>query len=113
MKVAILASGSNGNATLIKFNNESFLIDDGLSFKELYSRILTCDFCCEEPNFFDHFFLVLANVVAKPYAICRFLFVVSIFDAIVYCCVFGGLVVANWFMICVKITEEKLDKMRG
>ena len=39
MKVAILASGSNGNATLVKLNNQSFLIDNGLSFKNLYSRI--------------------------------------------------------------------------
>ena len=42
MKVAILASGSNGNATLVKFNNESFLIDNGLSFKNLCSRITCC-----------------------------------------------------------------------
>ena len=42
MKVSILASGSNGNATLIETTNDSFLIDDGLSFKNLYSRICEC-----------------------------------------------------------------------
>lgn len=42
MKVSILASGSNGNATLIETENESFLIDDGLSFKSLYGRINEC-----------------------------------------------------------------------
>ena len=39
MRISILASGSNGNATCISTNNESFLIDDGLSFKMLYSRM--------------------------------------------------------------------------
>ena len=42
MKVSILASGSNGNATLIETANESFLIDDGLSFKSLYARLDEC-----------------------------------------------------------------------
>ena len=42
MKVSILASGSNGNATLIETVNDSFLIDDGLSFKNLYNRICEC-----------------------------------------------------------------------
>ena len=42
MKVSILASGSNGNATLIETKNDSFLIDNGLSFKNLYSRICEC-----------------------------------------------------------------------
>ena len=42
MKVSILASGSNGNCTCITTTNESFLIDDGLSFKTLYSRIEDC-----------------------------------------------------------------------
>ena len=42
MKVSILASGSNGNATLIETTENSFLIDDGLSFKNLYSRICEC-----------------------------------------------------------------------
>lgn len=48
MKVAILASGSNGNSTLIKLNNESFLIDDGLSFKMFYSRLGQCGYECEK-----------------------------------------------------------------
>lgn len=39
MKISILASGSNGNSTLIETENEGFLIDDGLSFKSLYERI--------------------------------------------------------------------------
>ena len=39
MRVSVLASGSNGNATCIKTTNESFLIDDGLSFKMLYARM--------------------------------------------------------------------------
>ena len=39
MRISVLASGSNGNATCIKTANESFLIDDGLSFKMLYSRM--------------------------------------------------------------------------
>ena len=43
MKISILASGSNGNSTLIETENESFLIDDGLSFKTLYSRINFCE----------------------------------------------------------------------
>ena len=42
MKVSILASGSNGNATLIETANDCFLIDDGLSFKNLYSRMCEC-----------------------------------------------------------------------
>ncbi len=42
MKVSILASGSNGNATLIETANDSFLIDNGLSFKNLYNRICEC-----------------------------------------------------------------------
>lgn len=43
MRVSILASGSNGNATIIETEQESFLIDDGLSFKNLYSRINFCE----------------------------------------------------------------------
>ena len=42
MKVSILASGSNGNSTLIETINDSFLIDNGISFKNLYSRICEC-----------------------------------------------------------------------
>lgn len=42
MKVSILASGSNGNSTCITTANESFLIDDGLAFKTLYSRVEEC-----------------------------------------------------------------------
>lgn len=42
MKVSILASGSNGNATVIETSHECFLIDDGLSFKSLYSRLNEC-----------------------------------------------------------------------
>ena len=41
MKVSILASGSNGNATIIETEQESFLIDDGLSFKNLYKFFST------------------------------------------------------------------------
>ena len=43
MKVSILASGSNGNSTLVETQNESFLIDDGLSFKMLLSRMIECN----------------------------------------------------------------------
>lgn len=43
MKISILASGSNGNCTLIETENEAFLIDDGLSFKSLYERINKCE----------------------------------------------------------------------
>ena len=43
MKISILASGSNGNSTIIETRNESFLIDDGLSFKTLYSRMNYCE----------------------------------------------------------------------
>ena len=50
MKVSILASGSNGNATLIETANESFLIDDGLSFKSLYGRINECGNDVEKLN---------------------------------------------------------------
>ena len=39
MRVSVLASGSNGNATCVRTTNESFLIDDGLSFKMLYARM--------------------------------------------------------------------------
>lgn len=42
MKVSILASGSNGNATCFETANECFLIDDGLSFKMLFSRLNEC-----------------------------------------------------------------------
>ena len=42
MKVSILASGSNGNATYIETANEGFLIDDGLSLKMLLSRMNEC-----------------------------------------------------------------------
>ena len=42
MKVSILASGSNGNVTCFETATEGFLIDDGLSFKMLYSRLNEC-----------------------------------------------------------------------
>ena len=38
MKISILASGSNGNATYIETKSGGFLIDNGLSFKMLSSR---------------------------------------------------------------------------
>jgi phosphoribosyl 1,2-cyclic phosphodiesterase len=42
MKVSVLASGSNGNATLVETNEYSFLIDDGISFKMLLQRLNEC-----------------------------------------------------------------------
>lgn len=42
MKVSILASGSNGNATCFETATECFLIDDGLSFKTLFARMNEC-----------------------------------------------------------------------
>ena len=47
MEIAILGSGSNGNATLVKLNNQSFLIDNGLTFKSFYSRLESCGYQCE------------------------------------------------------------------
>ena len=38
MRISILASGSNGNATYIESDGYGFLIDDGLSFKMLSTR---------------------------------------------------------------------------
>lgn len=42
MKVSILASGSNGNSTCFESANDCFLIDIGLTFKSLYSRMNEC-----------------------------------------------------------------------
>lgn len=42
MKVSILASGSNGNSTCFETARDCFLIDDGLSFKMLFSRLNEC-----------------------------------------------------------------------
>ena len=43
MKISILASGSNGNATLVETSEYRFLIDDGISFKELLKRLNECN----------------------------------------------------------------------
>lgn len=40
-KIAMLASGSKGNAALIKARNEYFLVDMGISCKELTNRLKT------------------------------------------------------------------------
>ena len=42
MKVFILASGSNGNATFVETKDQKILIDDGLSFKNFLSRMNEC-----------------------------------------------------------------------
>ena len=42
MIVSILASGSNGNATLVETSEYKFLIDDGISFKMLLQRLNEC-----------------------------------------------------------------------
>lgn len=48
MKVSILASGSNGNATVIETADEALIIDDGLSFKSLYERMNLCNINIEK-----------------------------------------------------------------
>jgi phosphoribosyl 1,2-cyclic phosphodiesterase len=42
MRVSILATGSNGNATLVETNDYKFLIDDGISFKSFLERANEC-----------------------------------------------------------------------
>ena len=59
MKVSILASGSNGNSTCITTANESFLIDDGLSFKMLYSRM---EECCNDIHNVSSIFLTHEHI---------------------------------------------------
>lgn len=54
VKIAVLASGSNGNATYIETKNNKFLIDDGISFKLLLSRFYACNI---EINKVDSIFL--------------------------------------------------------
>ncbi|MGE4572248.1 MAG: MBL fold metallo-hydrolase [Candidatus Izemoplasmatales bacterium] len=39
MKITVVASGSKGNATLIEFQDEQYLIDCGLSYKQLTYRL--------------------------------------------------------------------------
>ncbi|MFW5889005.1 MAG: MBL fold metallo-hydrolase, partial [Bacillota bacterium] len=39
MKLTILASGSKGNASLIEFNNSKYLIDCGLTYRQLKLRL--------------------------------------------------------------------------
>jgi len=39
LSVAVLASGSSGNSTLVKFGDTSFLVDAGLSCRELDNRL--------------------------------------------------------------------------
>ncbi len=43
MEIGLLASGSKGNATLVRSNGTAFLIDAGLSAKELQKRLATYD----------------------------------------------------------------------
>ena len=39
MKIAVLATGSNGNACYVETNKHKFLIDCGISFKSLVGRM--------------------------------------------------------------------------
>ncbi len=41
MEIGLLASGSKGNATLVRSNGTAFLVDAGLSAKELQKRLAT------------------------------------------------------------------------
>ena len=50
MRVSILATGSNGNSTLIETNDFKFLIDDGISFKSLLQRLNECMFDVKDIN---------------------------------------------------------------
>jgi phosphoribosyl 1,2-cyclic phosphodiesterase len=42
LEITILASGSNGNAALVRTETASFLVDAGLSTRELTLRLATC-----------------------------------------------------------------------
>ena len=42
LEITILASGSNGNAALVRTGTTSFLVDAGLSTKELTARLSNC-----------------------------------------------------------------------
>lgn len=42
LEITILASGSNGNAALVRTETASFLVDAGLSTRELTARLATC-----------------------------------------------------------------------
>jgi phosphoribosyl 1,2-cyclic phosphodiesterase len=42
LEITILASGSNGNAALVRTETASFLVDAGLSTKELTLRLSSC-----------------------------------------------------------------------
>lgn len=50
VSVTVLASGSNGNATLVSSSRTRLLVDAGLSCKELMRRIALC---AEDPNCID------------------------------------------------------------
>ncbi len=41
MQISLLGSGSRGNSTLMKYNNSAFLIDAGLSGKQITERLST------------------------------------------------------------------------
>jgi glyoxylase-like metal-dependent hydrolase (beta-lactamase superfamily II) len=47
-EVITLASGSEGNSTLVRNNTASFLIDAGLSAKQLTARLLAVGLCPEQ-----------------------------------------------------------------
>ena len=42
LEITVLASGSNGNAALVRTETASFLVDAGLSARELAARLATC-----------------------------------------------------------------------
>ncbi|MFZ4388301.1 MAG: MBL fold metallo-hydrolase, partial [Chthoniobacterales bacterium] len=42
LEITILASGSSGNAALVRTETACFLVDAGLSTKELTLRLATC-----------------------------------------------------------------------
>ena len=42
IEITVLASGSNGNATLVRTEDSAFLVDAGLSTKELTARLASC-----------------------------------------------------------------------
>lgn len=56
MKVAVLASGSNGNSTCVVTKKHKFLIDVGISFKTLMTRLNMCgiDVCEIDSIFLTH-----------------------------------------------------------
>lgn len=50
MRISILASGSNGNATFVETKDQKILIDDGLSFKSFLTRMNECACDLKEVN---------------------------------------------------------------